>query len=103
MYCRNCGNQVESSHKFCAKCGVEIPDNSVVTGTTNVAMDERNEAIIFGAISFAAPLLGLIIAFIFKDKKPKAFKVGAIVASIMLAFRIIYFIFIFVVAILENI
>jgi|SRR3989344_1578380 len=42
MFCENCGNKLDTSHKFCTKCGhSNIPAEKNITKQTESTLDDR--------------------------------------------------------------
>lgn len=50
MYCRNCGNSLNSNSKFCGKCGSPVDSFSVMNGTVS-KIDYDQKALNMGIIS----------------------------------------------------
>ncbi|MBQ4031797.1 MAG: zinc-ribbon domain-containing protein [Bacilli bacterium] len=100
MYCRKCGNELKDNDKFCGKCGepkAVVNNNPTVDTTT--PKENPNEKILYGALGFISPIVGLIVSLLSKKDKPEAAKVGIIVSCIRFAFNVIYVIvyFLFIV------
>lgn len=108
MFCRNCGNQLTDNDKFCGKCGTPafVP-NAVQTtpmvNNTARGVDTNTEKILYGAVGFISPLIGLVISLASKKDKPEAAKIGIIVSVISFTLRLIYFVFWFMFGFLQAI
>ena len=96
MYCRKCGNELKDNDKFCGKCGesrVVVNETTTTTSSPTAVKDDNTTSVLYGVISFMAPIIGLIIALATKKDHPKASKVGIIVSIIKLVLSALYIIF----------
>ncbi len=92
MFCRNCGQPLEESAKFCSQCGTDV------AGTAPVIEDKANLG--FAILGFLIPLVGLILYLIYdgknQPKKAKSAGKGALVGVITgVAFTALMFVFYF--------
>ncbi len=85
MYCKKCGNTLDESALFCPSCGTSIQENSPAP----YAKDSFDST--FALLGFFLPLVGLILFFIYENKKPSRAKasakgalIGFIVGTILL-------------------
>lgn len=65
MYCKFCGQPVEDNVAFCTSCGRQLNDGSVENDKSSFG---------FALLGFLLPLVGLILYFVFDDKRPKRAK-----------------------------
>ncbi len=108
MFCRNCGNQLTDNDKFCGKCGTPafVPNtvqSAPVVNTPAKGTDTSTEKILYGAVGFISPLIGLVISLASKKDKPEAAKIGIIVSIISFVLRFLYFVFWFMFGIFQAI
>ncbi|MCI8435503.1 MAG: zinc ribbon domain-containing protein [Clostridia bacterium] len=64
MFCKKCGAWVDESASKCPECGDPIV-------TWNPSVPEDRSSILLAVLSFFFPLIGLILAFIFRKNWPK--------------------------------
>lgn len=65
-YCQNCGKPSDINAVICANCGAQFP-------SYNQYEDEK-PSVLLRIISFLIPLVGLILYFVERDKRPRAAK-----------------------------
>lgn len=65
MYCKYCGQPVEDNADFCTSCGRQLNDG---------AAKNDNSSFGFALLGFLLPLVGLILYFVYDDKRPKRAK-----------------------------
>ena len=96
MYCRNCGNELKDSDKFCDNCGASRfgTNNDTKTNNVQVANETQTDLFVYVALSLFLPIVGLILSIITKDEKPKAAKAGLIISTSVLVLAILLLIFI---------
>jgi uncharacterized membrane protein YvbJ len=89
-YCTKCGTQIDDGTSFCSECGYTLGQASVSGESLN-----PNERLLITLGNFCvSPILGIILYFVWKDKKPqKSKQVGKItlwVFGIWAVFAILY-------------
>lgn len=96
MYCRNCGNELKDSDKFCDNCGASRfgTNNDSQKNSFKVQSETQGDLFIYVALSLFLPVIGLILSIITKEEKPKAAKAGLIVSTSVLVLAILLLIFI---------
>lgn len=65
MFCKNCGQEINDNADICIHCGV-------ATGNNGSALD--NPSHLPGVAGCCFPIVGIILYFIWKDKKPLSAK-----------------------------
>ena len=111
MYCKNCGEKISSSDKFCTNCGCSVKENididSNSTVDNNVKKDDSNVSLVFGIIAIFTVWMPIIciplaILSIMLSKKNSGGKVLGIVSLIISIIYIVVIIavtfFVFVIA-----
>jgi hypothetical protein len=59
MYCRYCGNQLETQDIFCSKCGKSISiENASESETPNILLKEQVESVVANELELANSLVG---------------------------------------------
>ncbi|MFV0275322.1 MAG: zinc ribbon domain-containing protein [Bacilli bacterium] len=99
MYCKNCGEQIDSNAAICIHCGVaqsNFVGNNVNPNYSNVNNDSGSFG--YGVLGCCFPIVGLILFLVWKDEKPKSAKAAGIGALIPTALLILYYLFIFMLA-----
>ena len=103
MYCQFCGQQINDDADYCIHCGKKL--NGAPSAANTVAENDSS-SFGFALLGFLLPLVGLILYFVYDDKRPKRAKsvgkgalvgvitqvvlaIAAIIASVVFAFSII--------------
>lgn len=83
MFCPKCGNQIPNGSEFCPACKCNI-DRFVAlqNGKLNTTAANDDKSFLISFISFLAPMFGLILYVIDKEKFPKRAKSAAKGAAI---------------------
>ncbi len=98
-YCRNCGNELEKDEYYCKKCGwpddILVNNNHLIHNMSNyvVYSNEINAGLVI--ISFLIPLIGIILAIIDRDTRPRESSACAKAASISIVLSIIIVLILF--------
>ena len=83
--CRNCGQLIDETVKFCPHCGERANQFVEINGTAqNAAPAASNDSgsIGWGILGFFIPIVGLILFLVWKDSKPQSAKVAGIGALV---------------------
>lgn len=114
MYCKNCGNKVDSTDKFCSNCGEKIEQEKTVYCTycgkeilqSQTTCPHCSKRVVKSAIynqydletkllivvSFFIPILGILLWIVLKNQEEKA-KVILVAALIGILFKIYWKLF----------
>lgn len=65
MYCKYCGQPIDDNADFCISCGRRLDDGAVKNDKSSFG---------FALLGFLLPLVGLILYFVYDDKRPKRAK-----------------------------
>ena len=120
MYCKNCGEKISSSDKFCTNCGCSVKDNiekdidkkendnkKIESNIINVKKDDSNVSLVLGIIAIFSVWMPFIciplaILSIIHSKKNSGGKILGIVSLIISVIYIIVIIavafFVFIIA-----
>ncbi len=90
-YCNNCGAQIDDKAVICPFCGVE--QKNAVVGTDS-------GSILWGALGFCIPLVGLILFLVWKDSKPKTAKIAGKGALISVIIGILFYVVMFIIGVM---
>lgn len=103
MYCKNCGQKLEDTAKWCPSCGEKqvvdvveepLPDLYAEPPAApqppkvdfNEEIPEEKGGFLWGLLGCCIPLVGLILFLVWRDSKPKTAKsagIGAIVGVVI--------------------
>ena len=90
QYCTKCGKEIDEGTSFCSECGHALKQ----TLSDGMGLDSNERLLIILGNFCISPILGLILYFLWKDKKPqKSREVGKItlwVFGIWAVFAILY-------------
>lgn len=68
MYCKNCGQSVDTTSVFCSHCGAKLDNRYAVHN------DDDKSSFAFGLLGFFIPLAGFILFLVYEGKRPKRAK-----------------------------
>ena len=98
MYCKECGNQIADSDKFCANCG-KLQSGEIVSNSTNPKSSNADYAkpshsgdapdFGFALLSFLVPLFGLIYWAIKRNEAP--LRAGSCIKGAIWCFFVLLF------------
>ena len=71
MYCQFCGKQVNDDADFCINCGRQLNGRPAAAKTV---AENDSSSFGFALLGFLIPLVGLILYFVYDDKRPKRAK-----------------------------
>ena len=76
MFCENCGSKIDSSHKFCIKCGRSISADTKKTSTPNLTPQKEDKwwhrlSRVFYIVLYL-PLL-LIVPLVWSENTPSSY------------------------------
>lgn len=87
MFCNSCGKEIDDKAQVCVHCGAPVkPEANQVTEGSGFG---------WGILGFIIPIVGFVLYFVWKEKKPKSAKAAMIGAIISVALGIIGNIFLF--------
>lgn len=91
-FCSNCGKEIDENAYICVNCGTRVLENNQVTKDT---FNDKG-GFLWGLFGASAPLAGLILFIMWKNKRPKTAKAAGIGALFYLIFYIIIIVLVLV-------
>lgn len=97
MFCKNCGQEIDDNADICIHCGV-------ATGKNGSSLNsEDNPSHLPGVAGCCFPIVGIILYFVWKDKKPLSAKLVIKWTLAGIAINIILSIIYVLIAVMANV
>ena len=97
MFCKNCGQEIDDNADICIHCGVATGKNGSPLNS------EDNPSHLPGIAGCCFPIVGIILYFIWKDKKPLSAKLVIKWTLAGIAINIILSIIYVLIAVMANV
>lgn len=88
-YCKQCGRPLVDNQKFCSGCGSKLSSTKEARNWDSDTSDEDSKGnndllyTVLGAVGgLFIPIIGVILFFVFREKKPKCARIALIAGLI---------------------